>query len=220
MTSQLLNTLFLAGAFLTLFASAEIAYHRFGFKAEVTRKYVHVMTGLLTMLFPPLIQNHWLVLALCGSFLVILIASMKFNLLHSINAVDRRTSGSLLYPIIVYVCYVIAENYGQTHWYYLPILILAICDPAAAFVGKRWPRGKYTSFGHQKTLSGSGTFLLTAVSLTASLLILAGSDSGFKWVWISCLIGGVATTAEAVTHGGFDNLSIPFSVLFILMLLS
>ncbi|MEN0047927.1 MAG: phosphatidate cytidylyltransferase, partial [Bacteroidota bacterium] len=150
----MLNILYLALAFLALFASAEWLYHKRGVKAEVTRKYVHIATGLLTMLFPLMLENHWLVLLLCGSFLLILIASLRFNLLPSINAVDRKTSGSLMYPIIVYGCYLVYSRYDQFMFYYIPILILALCDPIAAFVGMNYPVGKYQTFGKTKTWSG------------------------------------------------------------------
>ena len=105
MSWNLINTIILAGVFLVLFASAEWMYHIKKVRVEMTRKYVHLMTGLLTMFFPPMIGNHWLVLFLCGSFLVILLVSLQFNLLPSINAVKRKTQGSLLYPVIVYCCY-------------------------------------------------------------------------------------------------------------------
>ena len=44
MSPDVLNTFIMAGAFLVLFASAELMYHRFGVAAEVTRKYVHLLT--------------------------------------------------------------------------------------------------------------------------------------------------------------------------------
>ena len=184
----MMNVLYLALAFLVLFGSAEWLYHKRRVKAEVTRKYVHIITGLLTMLFPPMLENHWSVLLLCGSFMLILIVSLRFNLLPSINAVDRKTSGSLMYPIIVYGCYLAYSHYGQFMFYYIPILILALCDPVAAFVGMNYPRGKYQTFGKTTALP------------------------------IAIAVGAMTAIAEALTHGGYDNFTIPASALVVLIL--
>lgn len=214
----MINVLYLALAFLVLFASAEWLYHKQEVKAEVTRKYVHLATGLLTMLFPLMLENHWLVLFLCGSFILILTASLRLNLLPSINAVERKTSGSLMYPIIVYGCYLVYSHYDQFMFYYIPILILAICDPIAAFVGMNYPRGQYQTFGKTKTWSGSIGFFMAAV--TVCLLLMIGVE---KMIFITVLpiaiaVSSMTTIAEAMTHGGYDNFTIPTSALFVLIL--
>lgn len=220
MNENLLNTIYLAGVFLGLFASAELLYHWLKVKAEITRKYVHIATGLLTMLFPPLVKDPWLVCLLCSSFLVILLTSLRFKLLPSINAVDRKTRGSILYPVIVYCCYLIYFEYNQFIFYYVPILILTFCDPIAALVGKSWPRGRYKTFGHWKTLSGSLSFFITAI-ITCSCLVVGLENIVWKDAILIALSVAVATTvAEGLTHKGYDNLTIPVSALMALVLLS
>ena len=99
------NIAILTGYFLVLFGSAEILYHYFKIQAEYTRKYVHIGTGLLTLLFPILFSSHWSVLIICAAFLLLLVTSLKFNLLKSINAIGRFTLGSVMYPIVVYICF-------------------------------------------------------------------------------------------------------------------
>jgi len=217
MSENLLHTSYLAGAFLVLFASAELLYHKLRVKAEITRKYVHILTGLLSMLFPPLIGNHWLVLALCGSFLLILVTSLTLKLLPSINAVDRVTRGSILYPIVVYGCYLVFREYDQFMFYYIPILILAICDPIAALIGKKWPKGQYTTFGHTKTLSGSFGFL--AITIAICLVLMLGLEEATVNEAIIMALGlaFITTIAEALTHKGYDNLTIPASALLVLI---
>ncbi len=226
MNGDLLHTIVFAGAFLTLFASAELLYHKLGVKAEVTRKYVHIVTGILTLFFPPLINNHWYVLALCASFLFILIGSLAFKLLPSINAVDRVTRGSLLYPFIVYGCYLGQELVGfGTGLYYIPILILALSDPIAAMVGKNWPMGRYTLFGYTKTVSGSFGFFVGAFAVTFLFYMHVANydlDMLSAALIISTIIAMVTTVAEAISHKGYDNLTIPataFGTLWIIQTL-
>jgi dolichol kinase len=217
MTQNLINTGILAAAFLALFATAELLYHRFKFRAEITRKIVHVFTGILTLLFPPMVENHWLVLALCASFLLILLASFPLKMLPSINAVNRKTNGSILYPIIVYSCYLIYQSYDNLAFYYIPILILALCDPTAALVGKNFPKGKYTTFGHSKTLSGSFGFLLAALILSVLLLVFMEQVPFSTALIIGGCIACTTAFAEAISHRGYDNLTIPATAVGVLL---
>jgi len=214
----MLNTALLALVFLLLFASAEWLHHKRRFKAEVTRKYVHIMTGLLTMSFPFLLKDHWHVLFLCGSFLLILLLSMHWGLLRSINGVDRETLGSLLYPIVVIGCFFAYEHFSLFVFYYLPILILAICDPMAALVGKRWPRGRYTILGHTKTLSGSLAFFITALALGLLLFLGAEEARPLEGLILALIVAAVTTVAEGVSHKGYDNLNVPLGAMLVLVL--
>lgn len=205
--------------YLVLFLSAEFLYHKRHWKVEVTRKIVHAFTGLIALLFPLFIDNHWYIFALCASFLVILYFSLRFAFLPSINNVERKTTGSILFPIIVYLCYLISSTYSDFLFYYTPILILAISDPAAAFFGKRWPIGKFTIFGQSKTLSGSLGFFLTAFISTSSLAFVFRASMDDNVFSSSIYIAIVSTVAEAITHNGYDNLTIPVSILLVLVLI-
>lgn len=218
MNPHFINTGILALAFLVLFSVAELLYHRFNFKAEVTRKIVHICTGVLTLLFPAMLENHWFVLALCSSFLIILLASLALKMLPSINAVDRKTSGSILYPVIVYGCFLLYQEYGNIILYYIPILTLAICDPIAALVGKKFPWKAYTTFGHQKTLSGSIGFFIASFFLSLILLAIFINVPYSSSVIIAFCIALTTAFAEAITHRGLDNLSIPAAAIATILL--
>lgn len=218
MSFSILNTLLLGVAFLALFASSEWLHIKKGVKAEISRKYVHLSTGILTMLFPPLIGNHWLILALCASFLLILIASKTWNLLPSINAVDRITRGSFLYPIIVYSCYLMYQYYGQYMFYYIPILVLALADPVAALVGKKYCWKPYTVLGQTKTICGSLGFVIVAFFTCMVLLISLEELTLSNTIIISLSVSLATVIAEAFTHNGWDNLTIPASAVMVLML--
>ncbi|TJZ61348.1 phosphatidate cytidylyltransferase [Sphingobacterium olei] len=220
MTQSVINAIVLAGCYLLLFALGELLYHYFKVKVEITRKIIHAGTGLLALLFPLLLDNHWLVLTLCALFAAILILSLRYHLLPSINAIDRRSIGSLAYPIAVYGCYLAYHlNASRYAYYYLPILILAICDPIAGLTGKRWAIGPYHIAGAHKTLMGSLMFLCSAMLLTAGYFGLfcgAVVDSSFMFT-VAC-VASLSTLAEAVSRDGYDNLTIPFSVILGLML--
>lgn len=212
MSHDLINSIWLAASFIGLFGFAELLYHFLHIKAELTRKLVHFGTGILTFLFPVFLSSHIWVLALCASFALILIVSLQFKLLPSINAVDRITWGSLCYPLAVYICFVANEfNGNKSILFYLPILILAICDPLAALVGKRWPWGKYSIFGNHKSLAGSFVFFIIA-SILSCFYIQQYAALNLGVLIPALLIALVATVAEAISNKGFDNITIPLAV--------
>lgn len=219
MNRDLLNTLLLGGCFLALFALGELLYHKFNVKAELTRKLIHFGTGLLTLLFPVLLGNHWLVLLLCSTFAVILIASLRYNLLKSINAIDRQSIGSLSYPVSVYCCYLAFDYFGQQYLYfYLPVLILAICDPIAALAGKKWPVGPYRVRSERKSLMGSGAFFLTAFALAVALSAGLGHPFSTGILFLHALaVAAVAAFTEGISTKGSDNLTIPAAVLLVMI---
>lgn len=222
METNVVNTLILAGCYLALFALGELLYHVFKVKAEITRKFVHAGTGLLALLFPLLLDSHWWVLLLCASFAVILLCSLRFGWLQSINAIDRKSVGSLAYPIAVYGCYLSYRYHGHQHiHYYLPIMVLAISDPLAALCGKKWPWGAYRIAGASKTATGSLIFFISAfliILLSWRYVYLSGFATGN--VLAFALIALLATIAEATSRDGYDNVSIPLTVVLGLFLTS
>ncbi len=219
MQHEIINLIYLSLLFLALFVVSEVLYHHFKIKVELTRKLVHVGTGVLSLLFPPLLSNIWSVFFLCGSFFIILIGTLKYNLLQSVNAIRRESVGSLAFPAAVSVSFFAYTYFGQQYiFYYVPILILAFCDPIAALSGKNFPYGKYTIGAAKKTAIGSMMFFLSAclVYFCIGLFLHLNIDNHFI---IKGLGIALATTfAEAISGKGYDNITIPLGALGALMI--
>jgi phytol kinase len=213
MNTNILNTIILGAAFLLLFGLAELIYHNTKAKVELTRKLVHVGSGLIALLFPVMLSNHWCVLFLSTSFLIILALSSKYKMLQSINGISRYSVGSLAFPIAIYLCYLAFAYYESRILFYLPILILAICDPLAALVGKRWPLGKYSTTKESKTLMGSAAFFVSAVLVVLLLMYLLNDNTHYQ-ILVALFIALVAAFTEAVSKNGYDNINVPTIVLF------
>lgn len=215
MSPGIVHTFYLACCFLALFGVAEWLYHKAGWKAEATRKIVHIGTGLLALTFPLLLADHRYVLLLCSSFLVILLLSMRLRLLPSINAIGRKSAGSLAYPFAVYGCYLVFDYFNHEYlYYYLPILILGLCDPAAALAGKKIPIGKYSIRSESKTWMGSVTFFVTAITLCFIFFVALTPDVRYGNIILKSIIIALwASFAEAVSSKGYDNITIPAAVL-------
>jgi dolichol kinase len=110
------------------------------------------------------------------------------------------------------VCFQHFQN--QKIYFYLPILILTICDPIAALVGKKFPFGKYKIGNDYKTLMGSMAFFVSCfVILFVSFYRFDNSKSIVEIIILSLIISITTTFTEALSKNGIDNLTIPFSVL-------
>jgi phytol kinase len=220
MSKDLVNVLILTAYFLLLFGGAEVLFYYFKWKAEHTRKVVHFGTGILTFLFPVMLSHHLWVLLLCSSFAILLMTSMKFNFLKSINGVDRITWGSLCFPLSVYLCFVAKVYFDEDLLFYLPMLILAISDPAAALIGKATGWRPYQVWGQTKTWAGSLAFFVSAFCLTFGFHFMLQHESLNDAFLLALSIGIFTSFTEAISTKGWDNLSIPMSVILIEFLFS
>jgi phytol kinase len=214
MQQQLFHLLGLGAAYLALFGLCEWLHHRRHWQAEHTRKLAHAGSGLLALSFPFFFQDFWFVAVLCALFLLILAVTKYTGFLRSIHGIPRVSYGSAMFPIVVCICF---WRYAQTQdltRFYLPVLVMALADPAACIVGKRLPISKLF---RKKTLGGSLAFFVLAFGLGLAMF-------GFLQVgntWASALAQaaalGLATTfAEAVSGRGFDNLTIPLAALAVM----
>lgn len=229
MSPTLIHFFLLGGAFLVLFAIGELLFHKFKVKVELTRKLVHFGTGFLTLLFPILLDNAWYVLALCAAFAVILFTSLRYDLLKSINKIDRYSHGSIAYPVAVFLTYVYYAWEGEVLYpqnptsryllFYLPILLLAVCDPVAALCGKRWPFGKYKVGNGHKTIMGSACFFIAAVIVTTTMCFLLVDTTFARALLFAVPVALFVTLAEAASRDGLDNLYIPLATVIIFQLL-
>jgi phytol kinase len=214
MHPNLLNFSGLALAYLVLFGICEILYHKFDWNAENTRKVAHAGSGTMALSFPAFFESFGYVAALCAAFLGILFLTKQMRLLRSIHGIARVSYGSSMFPIVVAVCF---WFYSQDHnlaKFYLPVLIMALADPIACLVGRRFPIVKIWG---KKTLGGSTGFFLTAFSICGAFYVLIALHKPTAIPFALCFtISLVATVAEMVSNKGFDNLTIPLSVLGVL----
>src|SRR5574337_1181616 len=102
MSKELINFFIIGGIFLALFIVGEVMFHILKIKGEYTRKFIHIVTGIITLLFPVFFQSHWYVLILCSLFAIVLLVSIRMDFLKSINTIDRESFGSVAYPVSVY----------------------------------------------------------------------------------------------------------------------
>lgn len=216
-----LSFIYLIGIILLLTFN-ELIYRRLGTKGEITRKFAHFTTTLATVPLPYVFTSHWYILVLAIIFFAALLITQQNKQLKSIHDIERKSIGSYLLPLSIYITFLISCLLNNKFLYILPMLILAICDPMAAILGINTKKnnGKIKLFGikTEKTRIGSGAFLVTSFIISIIALYFHRVSFDLKTFWLALAVAVTSTLAELIGWRGSDNLTIPLSVVLILVL--
>lgn len=200
----------------------ELIYRRLGMKGEFTRKFAHFSVVLATLPFPYIFPSHWYVLVLALVFGLFLFVTWRNKNLGSIHSIERKSWGSYLLPLSIYLTFLVSDLAGNKFLYILPMIILAVCDPLAAILGMNIKKmnGQIKIFGKplQKTWVGSGAFFVLSFLISIIALYLHLGVLDLKTFWLSFGVATAGTLAELVSWRGVDNLTIPFGVILVLLL--
>lgn len=221
MAPQIIIVLQFIGLFSFLFLTGEILYRALKIQGELTRKFAHLSCGLITLLFPVFLTELWQVAAISLSFLLLLLVSFKWNILPSINNVPRKTYGSVLFPISVFICFLFFNSikkqtslhFHPYFYFYLPMVVLAVSDPLAALVGKHFNKEKYG-----KTLTGSSAFAISSFIICSLLMEYFAVDSfiAVTVLFYATVASFISTIAERYSRSGWDNFTIPASLILLI----
>lgn len=200
----------------------ELVYRRLNATGEITRKFAHFTSVLATVPFPYIFPSHWYISVLALLFAAILFITRNGKQLKSIHGVERKSIGSYLLPLSIYVTFLISNLTENKFIYILPMLILAISDPMAAILGiniKAY-NGRIKIAGKKlnKTWLGSGAFLVSSFVISIIALYFHRGVFDLETFWLAMLIAVVTTFAELISWRGSDNLSIPLSAVAVLVL--
>ncbi|WP_414552691.1 diacylglycerol/polyprenol kinase family protein [Anabaena sp. CCY 0017] len=175
---------------------------------EIVRKIVHIGTGNVIML------AWWLdvpaSLGITASIVAsaITLLSYRFPLLPGINSVGRQSLGTFFYAVSMGILVAWFWHIEQPQYAAIGIMVMAWGDGLAALIGQRFGKHKYKVFGAQKSWEGSLTMAL--VSFIISSLILLSVEGNLWQTWVvSLAIALTATSLEAISFLGIDNLTVP-----------
>jgi phytol kinase len=212
MNPQLLASAIFLLLFLAIIVAAQLM-HKASVDTEKSRKFVHVSGGILSLFLPYFIDSHWYVLGLCSiAFLTLLITWIRKDL-PGIHKTKRKSVGSVIFPIPIYVCFAVTSCEGDNEMlFHIPVLLLTFSDTFAELGGKKW--GKYgpAFFRGKKTLIGSLFFLASSVGIIL-LYIVGGINTPDNEDLLKLVsIAFIATIVELVSMNGWDNLTVPLAV--------
>ncbi|MEL7589076.1 MAG: phosphatidate cytidylyltransferase [Prolixibacteraceae bacterium] len=200
----------------------ELNYRRLKIKGEITRKFAHFTATLATVPFPYIFSSHWYVLILAAIFFITLFITQYSKQLKSIHDIERKSVGSYLLPVSIYLTFLISSLSGNKFLFILPMLILAVCDPMAAILGMSTTKnnGKIKLFGIKtnKTVIGTSAFLVTSFVISLIALYFHRGVFDLKTFWLAVAVAVTGSLAELIGWRGSDNLSIPLGVVLILVL--
>ena len=145
-----LSFVYLVGISLLLVFN-ELNYRRLNIKGEFTRKFAHFTATLAVIPFPYIFTSHSYVLILASVFFAVLFITHKIKQLNSIHDIKRKSMGSYLLPVSIYLAFLISDLMDNKFIYILPMLILAVCDPMASTLGTNIENynGKIRIFGRK-----------------------------------------------------------------------
>lgn len=212
------------GIFLLLFLAIIVAAHvmyKASVDTEQSRKFVHVAGGVLSLFLPAYIHDHWYVLGLCSlAFLTLLVTWIRKDL-PGIHKTKRKSVGSVIFPVPVYICFVVAGFMNNELLFYYPVLLLTFSDTIAEWGGKRWGKNTVGFFGGRKTLAGSLCFFVSAViiMLAWSIFFNKMQIKEIGSLQLILFFATAGTIAELISMNGWDNLTVPVTVMGAILIL-
>jgi phytol kinase len=94
------------------------------------------------------------------------------------------------------------------------LLTLALGDASAALIGERWGRHRYGVLDNQKSWEGSAAMLAVTLLVVGAAL---GAARLPQWWKAALAASATATSAEALSPRGLDNLTAPLAVALLLL---
>lgn len=183
--------------------------NRFGTgNSEVTRKVVHIGTGNVILFawwlhIPAFVGVGASVLAS-----VVTLLSYSFPILPGINSVGRKSLGTFFYAVSIGVLVAWFWTINRPQYAALGILVMAWGDGLAALVGQRFGKHPYKIWDNKKSWEGSGTMAVVSFIVSGLIFLSVQGNNWQTWL-VSLSVALLATTLEAFSVYGIDNLTVP-----------
>jgi phytol kinase len=174
---------------------------------EMVRKIVHIGTGNVILIAWWLSIPAWAGIGASILFSLVTLLSYRITLLPDINNIGRKSLGTFFYAVSIGV---LISGFWQTYPHYavMGVLIMTWGDGLAALIGQRWGKHPYQLWGMQKSWEGSLTMGLVSYVVSSAVLFAVQGNLWQTWL-ISLAIALIATSLEAFSKWGVDNLTVP-----------
>ncbi len=206
------------GVLLGLMALVRTAAQRRHINAEVSRKLIHVSTGLYALILPWLFPDRWPVYMLIGLTLVAMgalrLPALSGSLGQTLHAVERRSYGDFLLALAVGLCFFLSN--GDPLLYILPIAVLTLADAAAALAGTTYGRRRFAVEAGQKSVEGTAVFFTVTLLIALVCLMFLSDLPPANILTLALMIAAFGALVEAQSWRGFDNLFLPLGLLVFL----
>jgi dolichol kinase len=206
------------GVLLGLMALVRLAARQRHINPEVSRKLIHVATGLYALILHWLFPDRWPVYMLIGVTLVAMIIlrlpALSGGLGQTLHAVERRSYGDFLLATAVGLCFFLSG--GEALLYILPIAVLTLADAAAALAGTTYGRQRFTVEAGQKSVEGTVVFFTVTLLIALICLMFLSDLPPANILALALMVAAFGALVEAQSWRGFDNLFLPLGLLVFL----
>ena len=179
-----------------------------GTGSELTRKVVHIGTGNVILLAWWLDVPAWVGIGASIIASIIALISYLIPILPSINSVGRQSLGTFFYAISIGVLVGWFWHLNQPQYAAIGILVMAWGDGMAAVIGQRFGKHPYKVLGISKSWEGSLVMALVSYLVTSFILLAVQGNIWQTWL-VSLAVAVFATSIEAFSKLGIDNLTVP-----------
>ena len=200
---------------------SELVRKKFDLSISFTRKFVHIITGILIAVTPLLLERPYPLLIISGIFSVLNWIAIQKKWMPGIHATDRISYGTVFYPISFFILIILLWERHLTILV-ISMLIMAIADALAAIIGEKIKKPiQYQFDSEPKSVQGSAVMLIASLLITiVGLKLFSPYEmlvSGFTQLfWIAAIVAVIATACESISFKGSDNLTVPLGAAFAL----
>jgi phytol kinase len=193
-----------------LIVGVELSKRAFSLSTNLTRKIAHI-GGSLIACATPIFLSKEIIVSLCLLFAILIFLSRSTKYLSSIHAVDRKTYGDVFLPLGEALAAMVFLPHNVAAFQF-GVLVMGISDAMAGIVGERYGTHPLHFFRSNKTLEGAATFFVCTLFIS---LFFSSRLSGLLFP-----VALLLTLLELGLIYGLDNLVLPISAGFLLMLLA
>jgi phytol kinase len=175
---------------------------------ETTRKMVHIGAGHALFIMYMFIQSKYYAAGVMILFVILNYISLKSNLFATMETKERKTFGTVYYPISMVLQILALYNIDKAALG-AGVLAMAWGDGMAAVIGSKYGRTKFVG---QKSIEGSVAAFFFSFLAIFLYFVLYIRMSVVVALTRSLLYGTVTAVIEGLTFGDLDNLLVPLSI--------
>lgn len=184
---------------------------------EASRKFIHIMLGNWWFIAMYFFTNVGSAILVPITFVIINYISYKQDLIKVMERDEQDGLGTVYYAIALLILAILSFGiYQKPILGLIPTLIMAYGDGFAAVIGKMVKSKTYRIGETTKSIAGSITMFIISMILIVLYFLYMGTPFT-NTMRIAVIMSFAVTIIEAVSTKGIDNISVPISVLIMML---
>lgn len=187
---------------------------------EASRKFIHIMLGNWWFIAMYFFTNVWFAIFVPITFVIINYVSYKQDLIKVMERENQDGLGTVYYAISLFILAIVSFGiYQKPILGLIPNVIMAYGDGFAAVVGKYIKSKTYKVGETKKSIAGSITMFMISLIFITIFLTTRYTFELWQTAIIGIIMSGIITIIEAISVKGIDNISVPVSMLVMLLMI-